>query len=528
MTVSRRYLSWGRYHRFSHEVARPVEERAVMAALGATPRHPVLPFGMGRSYGDSCLNDGGTLIDTRSLDRFIDFDRDTGVLTCQAGVRLATILDVISRRAEPGAIWFPAVSPGTKFITVGGAIANDVHGKNHHTAGTFGEHVLSLRLARSDGSVLTCGPTENEALFRATIGGLGLTGVILDVRLQLRLVPSLTLEVEDIRVDSLDEFYRLSEDSLADWEYTAAWIDCLASGASLGRGIHTRARHAPTGLGTSSARSSTRGLTVPVSAPNGMLNNTFVKIFNAVYHRKLAGRKTVRRLVDFESVFFPLDAINDWNRLYGDAGFFQYQSAVPEATGRQATRDQLRLIAEAGQGSFLAVLKTFGARQSPGILSFPIAGTTLALDFPNRGRPTLDLLERLDRVTADAGGRVYPAKDGRVGAAAFQASYPNWRDLAAHADPAFSSSFWRRVTQGGGERPVDHRPPGHENEFPTSNPSLSPSRGTSPYSARPRPSPNRSRGSTPPTATVCTSWRAGPTSWSASPPTCGCAGRPRC
>jgi FAD/FMN-containing dehydrogenase len=450
MGVSRSYLSWGRYHRFGHEVVRPLHEHAVPALPGGMAQS-MLAFGMGRSYGDSCLNDGGTLIDMRSLDRFLDFDRNTGVLTCEAGVQLATILRVISRRAESGAIWFLPVSPGTKFVTVGGAIANDVHGKNHHGAGTFGEHVLSFRLARSDGSILTCGPTENEALFRATIGGLGLTGVILDVRLQMRLVSSLSLEVEDIRVDSLDEFYRLSEDSLADWEYTAAWIDCLASGTALGRGIYTRARHAPAGTGTPSAGPSKFNLTVPVSAPNGMLNNAFVKTFNAVYYRKLAGRKVVRRTIDFDPVFYPLDAINDWNRLYGNAGFFQYQSVVPDGTAYQATRDQLGLIAGAGQGSFLAVLKTFGARRNPGILSFPVAGTTLALDFPNRGQGTLDLLERLDGITAGAGGRIYPAKDGRVSAESFQAFYPQWRDLAAHADPAFSSSFWRRVTNGGAD-----------------------------------------------------------------------------
>lgn len=466
MAVKRPYLSWGRYHRFDHDVVRPVHGQAVAARIGGKVRHPMLAYGMGRSYGDCCLNDGGTLIDMRGLDRFLDFDPNTGVLTCEAGVQLATILRVISRRAEPGAIWFLPVSPGTKFVTVGGAIANDVHGKNHHGAGTFGEHVLSFRLARSDGSVLTCGSGENEALFRATIGGLGLTGVILDVRLQLRRVSSLVLEVEDIRVDGLDEFYRLSEDSLADWEYTAAWIDCLASGTALGRGIFTRARHAPEGTATPSTRSPKGNLTVPVSAPDGMLNNAFVKAFNAVYYRKLAGRKVVRRLADFDPVFYPLDAINDWNRLYGNAGFFQYQSAVPERNGYQATRDQLGLIAGAGQGSFLAVLKTFGVRRNPGILSFPIAGTTLALDFPNRGRATLELLERLDEVTAGADGRVYPAKDGRVGAARFQAFYPQWRDLAAHADPAFSSSFWRRVTTGGDDRSSGH-PADHPNESPT-------------------------------------------------------------
>jgi FAD/FMN-containing dehydrogenase len=470
MAVTRTYLSWGRYHHFGHDVVRPAHGQAVLVLLGGAGPHPMLAFGMGRSYGDSCLNDGGTLIDMRGQDRFLEFDRDTGVLTCEAGVQLATILRVISRRAEPGAIWFLPVSPGTKFVTVGGAIANDVHGKNHHGAGTFGEHVLSFRLARSDGSVLTCAPDENEPLFRATIGGLGLTGVILDVRLQLRLVSSLVLEVEDIRVDGLDEFYRLSEDSLADWEYTAAWIDCLASGAALGRGIFTRARHAPAGVGPERTGPPKGNLTVPVSAPDGMLNSAFVKVFNAVYYRKLAGRKIVRRLVDFDPVFYPLDAIGDWNRLYGNAGFFQYQSAVPERNGYQATCDQLGLIAEAGQGSFLAVLKTFGARRNPGLLSFPMAGTTLALDFPNRGRPTLDLLERLDDVTAGAGGRVYPAKDGRVGAERFQAFYPQWRELAAHADPAFSSSFWRRVTSGGDNHSTCHpagHPAGHPNESPT-------------------------------------------------------------
>jgi FAD/FMN-containing dehydrogenase len=438
-------LSWGRVPRAGHVVRRPSFPSDAAAMLGGAA--PVLGYGMGRSYGDSCLNPGGALLDMRGMDRWIAFDREAGVIEVEAGVTLGDILGRLHAVAEPGRCWFLPVTPGTKFVTIGGAIANDVHGKNHHEAGCFGNHVLSFRLLRSDGVVRTCSPTENADLFAATIGGLGLTGLILSAVIRLKPVPSLWMEVEDIRTRDLDAFYRLSAES-ADWDYTVAWVDCLAAGADLGRGIFTRARHAVTDRAPPVPRLQPR-LSMPVDAPGFLLNGMTVGAFNALYWRR-APEVPRPRIGPYEPVFYPLDAIRGWNRLYGARGFYQYQCVVPHGTARAAVPELLRAVAAGREASFLAVLKTLGGRPSPGMLSFPMPGVTLALDLPNRGLRTHELLNRLDRITAEAGGRIYPAKDGRVSPGDFQRGFPNWRDFAVHVDPHFSSSFWRRVSAPAG------------------------------------------------------------------------------
>lgn len=439
--MSAAYQSWGRVDHPRQQIVRPAFTADAAPALHGL--RSALPYGMGRSYGDSCLNEGGALLDMRALDRFISFDPETGVLEVEAGVTLAAILAHLTRLAAPGRSWFLPVSPGTKFVTIGGAIANDVHGKNHHSAGCFGNHVLSFRLLRSDGIVRECSLEQEPALFAATIGGLGLTGLILSATLQMKRVPSLWLEMEDIRFAGLAAFDRLSGESTG-WDYTVAWTDCLAQGAALGRGIFTRARHVertgPPPVPVLQPRRS-----IPVDLPGFALNSLSVAAFNALYWRR-APWVPVRRIASYEKAFYPLDAIGQWNRIYGPRGFHQYQCVIPTAHAADAVAALLRTIAEAKQGSFLAVLKTLGSVASPGLMSFPMAGTTLALDFPNHGLPTYDLLNRLDAITAAAGGRIYPAKDGRVSAGDFQRGYPQWRDFARHVDPHFSSSFWRRVS----------------------------------------------------------------------------------
>lgn len=435
-------LSWGRYHRYPHSVLAPGSVEAAATAIMES-EGPVLPFGKGRSYGDTCLNEGGTLVDTRRLDHFIRFDRDTGELICEPGVSLADILDLVARPLADGTHWFLPVTPGTKFVSVAGAIANDVHGKNHHWRGSFGRHLNWFDLARSDGSTLRCSPDENGELFRATIGGLGLTGLIARASLQLMKVPSLMLEVEDIRMDSLNDYFRLAEESASDWEYRASWVDVLASGRSIGRGIYTRARHAQAGLPVPARRK--HGPSIPVDAPSWLLGSASLKALNAVYYRKLAGRRRVARTTHYDPIFYPLDAIGHWNRLYGRPGFLQYQCVIPSSQSRAAITSLLGKIAKSGQGSFLAVLKELGPLDSPGLLSFPMEGTTLALDFPNRGSRTLELLDRLDEIVLAAGGRVYPAKDGRMSAPAFKSYFPQLDRFRASVDPKFSSSFWRRT-----------------------------------------------------------------------------------
>lgn len=445
-------LGWGRAHHFAHTLIAPAfQDEAVRVLSQLREETRWLPRGLGRSYGDSGLNENQLLVDATGLDRFIALDAATGVLECEAGVTLADILqllETLATKADTGSVWFLPVSPGTKFVTVGGAIANDVHGKNHHRAGCFGNHVLSLRLLRSTGEVLDCSAAENTELFSATVAGLGLTGLILSAQIQLKAVTGLWLETEDVRYGNLDEFFSLSEASRDDWEYDVAWLDCLARGNALGRGVFTRARHVAWAAGSTPplVRPAWQpNLAMPLDLPGFALNRVTVGSFNTLLWHKAPARPK-RRTAHYDGVFYPLDAIADWNRLYGKQGFYQYQCVLPEASARTAVREQLQAIAASGDGSFLAVLKTFGARRSPGMLSFPVAGTTLALDFANRGPRTLVLLDRLDAITREAGGRIYPAKDGRVSAIDFQRGYPQWQAFAQHIDPRCSSSFWRRVS----------------------------------------------------------------------------------
>jgi FAD/FMN-containing dehydrogenase len=450
ITASRRrdYRSWGGTITGEHLVFRPRTTGEARAALTATREGSVLAYGNGRSYGDVALNPGGTLIDCRGLDRFIDFDRQTGILTCEPGIRLADILAALCRPDRDGSAWFLPVSPGTRFVTVGGAIANDVHGKNHHREGCFGSHVLGFDLARGDGSVVSCSPQSQPGLFAATIGGLGLTGLVLSARLQLRRVAGTAVAAEDIRFDRLADFFALAAESDADWEYTAAWVDCLATGARLGRGIFSRARHQP-GVGATSP-SPQPGIAIPLALPMSPLNKLTLRAFNTAYFHKFGfhklGRHGRRRSVgSYERVLYPLDRIGEWNRLYGARGFFQFQCVVPSAAAPDAVAVLLGHIAASGQGSMLAVLKTFGERPSPGMLSFPMPGATLALDFPDRGAPTRHLLTALEDIVAAAGGRLYPAKDSLMRAETFRAGYSRLAEFLPHADPAMSSGFARRV-----------------------------------------------------------------------------------
>jgi FAD/FMN-containing dehydrogenase len=436
------FLSWGRAHRYVHRALTPAfadDARGALAQAAASGE-PVLPYGLGRSYGDSCLNDRGTLLVTSALDRFIAFDPARGEIECEAGVTLADILALLARRPADETRWFLPVTPGTKWVTVGGAIANDVHGKSHHSMGCFGAHVRSLRLLRSDGSVATL--TPGDELFRATVAGLGLTGLVLSARIALMKVPGTALECEDVRYDDLDAFFRLSEESRAHWQYTVAWIDCLARGRRLGRGVFSRARHvARDAHGTLAAPR----FSMPADAPAFVLNRHSVRAFNALRWRRFSPRpKTV--VQDFDPVLYPLDAIGGWNRLYGRRGFYQYQCVVPPGDARASVQRLLERVAASGHSAFLAVLKEFGDLASPGVLSFPMPGTTLALDLPNRGERTLALMDELDDIVRGAGGRLYPAKDGRMSGEDFRRGYPRWQEFRQYVDPKFSSSFWRRVT----------------------------------------------------------------------------------
>jgi L-gulonolactone oxidase len=438
--VSQSYSSWGGVTRTARPVAHPKWRQELAGLLGgARDRGDVLGVGLGRSYGDSGLDAGGRLICGRGLDRFMAFDPQTGVLRAEAGASLDDILQLVAPRG-----WFLPTTPGTRFVTLGGAVANDVHGKNHHRAGSFGLHVRRLGLIRSDRGALELSREQEPQLFFATLGGLGLTGFIAWVELQLAPTPSSFLDQEAIGFSGLDGYFDLLADSHDRFEHVAAWIDCSATGGGLGRGVMFRANwSAEGGLVTHERRLK---LTLPLEAPGWVLNRWSVGAFNSLYYSVHGSRHGLRR-IPYAAGFYPLDAIGGWNRLYGRAGFFQHQSVIPEGVAREAVRKMLERISASGQGSFLAVLKSFGGKDSGGLVSFPRPGASLALDFPNRGAETLDLLDRLDAIVADAGGRIYPAKDGRMSAAMFQQGYPRWRALEALRDPSFQSAFWRRVTQ---------------------------------------------------------------------------------
>jgi len=429
------FESWGRFPKLFAEVRPLFWKEDFPASIAAGTK--ILAVGMGRSYGDVCLLQHGTLLTTPNLDRLISFDSGTGLLRCEAGVTLAEILDFAVPRG-----WFLPVSPGTKYVTVGGAIANDIHGKNHHVAGTFGLHIPRFELVRSDGTLVVCSPTENPEWYAATIGGMGLTGLISWAELQLRPIVSRRIRYRSTKFVGLDEFLALSQAS-AHKEYSVAWIDCVAQGRNFARGIFMQGEHDENpGPLTPLAKPK---LTLPVDLPEFALSRFSVGAFNTLYyHKQMAKDRT--GLTDYEPFFYPLDFVLQWNRMYGKQGLLQFQCVLPWESGTMGMTQLLEAITASRLGSFLAVLKVFGDAVSPGVMSFPVSGITLALDFPVRREVSFDLLDRLAGITADFGGRMYPAKDACMSPAHFQQFYPQWEQWAAYIDPAFSSSFWQRVT----------------------------------------------------------------------------------
>ena len=439
----KRYESWGRVEvsgKYNHQIQTPSWSDEGIKINGADK--PILPYGLGRSYGDSCLNDGGILLDVTRLNRFISFDRQQGILRCEAGVTLEEIVDLIVLQG-----WFLPVTPGTKYVTLGGAIANDIHGKNHAAGGTIGCHVRQFELLQSNGNRLICSPTQNRDWFEATIGGLGLTGLILWAEIDLKPISSPFFDVETIKFGSLEEFFDIAAESDdAGYEYTVAWLDMLSRGSAMGRGWFMRGNNAKPPFTQTLKLPKKRQFTIPFNFPNFALNGLSGRAFNfLVYHKQ---REKIRRsLMYYEPFFYPLDIIHQWNRGYGKRGFFQYQFVVSYDDDYQTIKTITRKISESGTLPFLNVFKTFGDIKSPGMLSFPRKGVTLAIDFPNKGQKTLDLMEELDQIVRESGGVVYPAKDNRMSAASFQAFYPQWKHFAQYVDPKFSSNFWRRVTQ---------------------------------------------------------------------------------
>ena len=403
---------------------------------------PTLAVGMSRSYGDVALVSDGLAISTAGLNKFISFDLETGILECEPGVLLREIQATFVKRG-----WMLPVTPGTSFVTIGGAIANDVHGKDHHFAGTFGDHVISLELATSSGERYLCSREENQGLFRATIGGLGLTGFIVSAKIQLKRVAGPYFDAEAITFGTLEEFFSISEQTEKEnWEASVAWFDCSTPKAGRGsftRGNASRREYRPA-KDDAKLDLNSRSINFPVTPPFSLINKLTLDAFNHAYfqlQRVIAGKSEMH----YKDFYYPLDGVTNWNRIYGPRGFYQYQSVVPMDTASAATKEMLNAIRRSGEGSFLGVIKTFADKEPAGLLSFAKHGVTLALDFPNRGESTKRLFKILDNIVRDAGGRLNPSKDARMSREMFQEGFPQLKNFLKYRDPGFSSDFAKRL-----------------------------------------------------------------------------------
>jgi decaprenylphospho-beta-D-ribofuranose 2-oxidase len=435
------FCGWGRYPVQQCISWRPEKASGLLLA------QPMIARGQGRSYGDAALNENGNIVLTERVNRFLEFDPEAGRLRAEAGVTLAEVIDVCLPHG-----WFLPVTPGTRFVSLGGCIAADVHGKNHHLDGAFSAFVESFTLMLADGAVLHCSREDNIDVFRASVGGMGLTGVIRDITLRLKQVDSAWIRARHVKAEDLEQaFTALSEDN-QEHEYTVAWIDCLARGRRLGRSVVMHGRHASRDEAPSAAnaldRKPKKNYSLPLDFPSWILNPVSISMFNGIYYRREGGKQQ-SFITDIDSYFYPLDAIHHWNRMYGKRGFVQYQCVLPAQGAFEGIKQILERLAGSRRSSFLAVLKRLGPA-GDGLLSFPMEGFTLALDLPLRGNDLFAMLDQLDELVMRAGGRVYLAKDARLGREAFSVMYPQldqWRTIKRQIDPEtrFTSSMARRL-----------------------------------------------------------------------------------
>jgi FAD/FMN-containing dehydrogenase len=438
---------WGNCPVEECEVYRPERVSELIEIVREAHQPHLIARGLGRSYGDAALNRGSGVVQSDRLDRMLDFDPGTGILTCEAAVSLAEIIEAFL----PRGFFFP-VTPGTKFCTLGGAIAADVHGKNHHKSGSMSAHLIDFRLVTARGEILTCSRDQHPDLFWATIGGMGLTGAVVEARVRLRRVETAYMRVDYEKARDLDVVLERCAASDDDYDYGVAWIDCLSRGRSMGRSVLMRANHAlPEDLDGAGARA-LRGLPrrlkprVPFMLPNATLNLWTMSVFNEVYYRSHRSGRVIR---DCDTYFYPLDAVHGWNRVYGRRGVLQYQFALPAQTSREALVEILGILTSSHRTSFLTVLKSFGA-ESQGLLSFPRPGFTLSLDLPHTGDDLIAQLHRFDQIVARHGGRIYLAKDVCLRPELVGEMYPRlarFREIKAKVDPEFrfSSSQARRL-----------------------------------------------------------------------------------
>jgi FAD/FMN-containing dehydrogenase len=421
--------NWGKYPVQEGELKQWQPDRS----LDSLSEKPWIPRGMGRCYGDSSLSE--VMLSGLKMDRFLAFEEETGLLTCESGVTMA---DLLTHFVPKG--WFPPVTPGTKFVSLGGAIGSDVHGKNHHKEGSIGQHIREIRLLTATGAILNCSPTHNSEIFYATLGGMGLTGMVLSLTIQLKRIETSAIAAESVKAKNLDEILALME-SNEETTYTMAWIDCLSRGKKLGRSILFKGEHASREEVKGSAWEknplvlpTTKKLSVPFDFPTFVLNRWSVQAFNFAYYHKQFSRVT-SGLQSYEPFFYPLDGIHHWNRIFGKRGFTQYQLVVPKEAGRTALPEILNRLRKSGFGSFLSVLKLMGPQTQ--MLSFPLEGYTLTMDFPISDR-LFPFLDELDRVVVDHGGRLYLTKDVRLSAETMAEMYPElprFQEIVRSLDP---------------------------------------------------------------------------------------------
>ncbi|MDB3961086.1 FAD-binding oxidoreductase [Acidimicrobiia bacterium] len=424
--------SWGNIPKYQHKNIFSISDSSIFHENKLT----FLSHGLGRSYGDVCLNENENLILTTSNNKILSLNNNSGTLNVESGASIRDVLNVITKSN-----WFLPVVPGTQNVTIGGAIANDIHGKNHHRFGSFGNHVQSILLMRSDGEVLSCSDTQNRELFFATIGGLGLTGVIISAVIKIIKIKNNYIAGEIKRFKSLEDYSEINSNYDKNYDYTVSWIDCLSKAGQDIRGVYLSGNHSEENL--RNKNNTEKRITFPITPPFSLVNNLTMKGLNNFYFS--INRERIISKQHYRTFFFPLDTINWWNKAYGKKGFFQYQFVIPKKESSKGLNKILKEIKTNGEIPALGVLKSFGNIKSKGMISFPRDGITMALDFPNKGEETLKFFNKLDKIIMEYGGALYPAKDARMSKEVFETSFPKFDLFSQYIDPRFSSSFYRRI-----------------------------------------------------------------------------------
>lgn len=432
------YFSWGRLKRASApQVIKPNNYEDLLKNLKKHRKlGKVLPIGLMRSYGDSCLIKEGLLLDMTEFKKINSFDEKSGLINVQAGISLDELLKFIVPKG-----WFIPTSPGTKYVTIGGAIANDIHGKNHHKFGSFCNSVKKIKVLSAEGKLQFLEDPDDE-MFKATCGGLGLTGLILEAEIELAEIKSSYLNVETIKFNNLKEFFEIEKQSIENYEFTVSWIDLTNESKYFGRGLFQRANWADD---KDLTPHSSFKIPIPFGVGFNLVSKKLMKLFNFLYFSKNLKKKTKEK-THYGTFFYPLDVLRGWNKLYGKNGFSQYQFVLPEENSKTGLDEILEVLKNDKFMPRLCVLKTFGKIPSLGHLSFPLKGTTLAMDFPVNIKKNKNLYSKLDEIVIKNGGRIYPAKDSFMNSKTFQSSYKNFHKFKKFKDTHISSDLWERVS----------------------------------------------------------------------------------